>query len=251
MRPGGARRSAAPRPRRSRARARPGARSGARRRARARRRPSAPAVCSSGGPASLRPRPAHVEVDDLRACRQPRADVHLEEAVVEARAPDAASRPSVARASTGRPARASRRPRRRTGACRRPRPAWGYTTFARYPATELEPADMIERAHVIGAGRVGSALAARLRERGLDAGRGRAGARAPLRARPRDRRGRARRSRPARGSRTSAARRRSPRSTPHARRFGAAPAADVHARPRPRAARRRLRGRHRRDGRGA
>ena len=32
---------------------------------------------------------------------------------------------------------------------------------------------MIERAHVIGAGRVGSALAARLRERGLDRGRGR------------------------------------------------------------------------------
>ncbi|MBA3475186.1 MAG: prephenate dehydrogenase, partial [Actinobacteria bacterium] len=27
---------------------------------------------------------------------------------------------------------------------------------------------MIERAHVIGAGRVGSAIAARLRERGLD-----------------------------------------------------------------------------------
>ncbi len=38
---------------------------------------------------------------------------------------------------------------------------------ARYPATELEP-PMIQRAHVIGAGRVGSAIAARLRERGLD-----------------------------------------------------------------------------------
>jgi predicted short-subunit dehydrogenase-like oxidoreductase (DUF2520 family) len=33
---------------------------------------------------------------------------------------------------------------------------------------ELEPRHMIERAHVIGAGRVGSAMAARLRERGLD-----------------------------------------------------------------------------------
>jgi predicted short-subunit dehydrogenase-like oxidoreductase (DUF2520 family) len=43
-----------------------------------------------------------------------------------------------------------------------------YTAFARYPATELEPREMIERAHVIGAGRVGSAIAARLRERGLD-----------------------------------------------------------------------------------
>src|ERR671910_2954319 len=31
---------------------------------------------------------------------------------------------------------------------------------------------MIERAHVIGAGRVGSAIAARLRERGLDLGAG-------------------------------------------------------------------------------
>src|ERR671911_1013523 len=31
---------------------------------------------------------------------------------------------------------------------------------------------MIERAHVIGAGRVGSAMAARLRERGLDLGAG-------------------------------------------------------------------------------
>ena len=48
---------------------------------------------------------------------------------------------------------------------------------------------MIERAQVIGAGRVGSAMAARLRERGLELDGDDAAARAPLRARPRDRRG--------------------------------------------------------------
>src|SRR5688572_642974 len=43
-----------------------------------------------------------------------------------------------------------------------------YTTSARYPFG-TGATDMIERAQVIGAGRVGSAIAARLRERGLDA----------------------------------------------------------------------------------
>jgi predicted short-subunit dehydrogenase-like oxidoreductase (DUF2520 family) len=42
----------------------------------------------------------------------------------------------------------------------------GYTRAARYPATELE-LEVIESVHVIGAGRVGSAVAARLRERRL------------------------------------------------------------------------------------
>ena len=49
---------------------------------------------------------------------------------------------------------------------------------------------MIERAHVIGAGRVGSAIAARLRERGLELSEDEPGARAALRAGPGDRRGR-------------------------------------------------------------
>ena len=77
-------------------------------------------------------------------------------------------------------------------------------------------------------------------------------ARRPLRARPGDRA----RSRPAipagpvdRARR--AARRRSPRSQPHRRRFSAPSAADVPARARARAARRRLGGGHRRDGGGA
>ena len=48
---------------------------------------------------------------------------------------------------------------------------------------------MIESVQVVGAGRVGSAMAARLRERGLDLSVRRARARAPLRPRPRDRRG--------------------------------------------------------------
>ena len=48
---------------------------------------------------------------------------------------------------------------------------------------------MIERAHVIGAGRVGSAIAARLREREIDAVRGQPGARAALRAGPGNRGG--------------------------------------------------------------
>ena len=81
---------------------------------------------------------------------------------------------------------------------------------------------MFESVTVIGAGRAGSAIAARLRERGVAV---RDGRRARLLCVPdsRDRRGRARRSSRGRGSRTSPARRRSPRSTPHARRFSVHP----------------------------
>jgi predicted short-subunit dehydrogenase-like oxidoreductase (DUF2520 family) len=46
-------------------------------------------------------------------------------------------------------------------------PHWDYTTFSPVSAWNWSH-EMIDRAHVIGAGRVGSALAARLRERGVE-----------------------------------------------------------------------------------
>ena len=106
---------------------------------------------------------------------------------------------------------------------------------------------MIERAHVIGAGRVGSAIAARLRERGLDLDAGEpelvllcvpdraiaevaaATAPGPWLAHV--------------SGATPLARARAARAA-----LRPAPAADVHARPRRRAARRRVRRDHRRDG---
>ena len=106
---------------------------------------------------------------------------------------------------------------------------------------------MIERAHVIGAGRVGSAIAARLRERGLDVGSDEPElvllcvpdrAIAEVAAGDSDRPvGRA-------CERSDAARRARAARAP----LRLAPAADVHARPRRRAARRRVRRDHRRDG---
>ena len=114
---------------------------------------------------------------------------------------------------------------------------------------ELEQHSMIESVNVIGSGRVGSAVSARLAERGHRARRARAGARASLRPGPGDRRGRARALHRARGWPTSAVRRRSPPSAPRppVRRPSAA---DVHAPPGPGAARRRLGGRHGRERRG-
>ena len=109
---------------------------------------------------------------------------------------------------------------------------------------------MIENVNVIGHGRVGSALAARLAERGLDARPTEPGPRPALRPRPGDRRGRCRgrpgpvgrarqRSDAARGARSAhAALRR-------------ASSADVHATARAGAARRRLGGRDGRERRGA
>ena len=106
---------------------------------------------------------------------------------------------------------------------------------------------MIERAHVIGAGRVGSAIAARLRERGLDAG-----CREPelvLLCVP-DRAIAEVAAATATGPWVAHVSGATPLAAlePHERRFGVAPAADVHPRPRRRAARRRVRSDHRRDG---
>ena len=157
-------------------------------------------------------RAAHVEVDDLRPRCEPRADLHLEEAVIE-------------------PGPRMEEEHGRT--LPHPRPV----------GNELRAVDVEEQAHIAylythgatlllpgirqrnwsqpddrestrdrrGTRRVGDRrAAARARARAV---RGRAGARAALRARPRDRRGGAAASRRGRGSRTSAAPRRSPRST--------------------------------------
>ena len=75
------------------------------------------------------------------------------------------------------PARAGRNP---------PAPSL-HCSEARYPLGTGALADMIGSVNVIGSGRVGSAVSARLAERGSDARRRRPGARAPLRSRPGDR----------------------------------------------------------------
>ena len=81
---------------------------------------------------------------------------------------------------------------------------------------------MFDTVTVIGAGRAGSAIAARLRERGIDVRDGRRAA-APLRAgRARSPRSRGRSS-PGRGSRTSRARTPLAALDPHARRFSVHP----------------------------
>ena len=108
---------------------------------------------------------------------------------------------------------------------------------------------MIERVNVIGSGRVGSAVSARLLERGLTLDERRPGARAALRSRPRDRRTRRRPFAPGPGSRTSAARRRSRRSH-HTRAASASIRCRRSRAGAGRAARRRLRGGDGRDRRG-
>ena len=126
----------------------------------------------------------------------------------------------------------------------------GYTFNARYPARELEP-EVIETVTVIGRGRVGSAIAGRLAERGVElvdgdadvvllcvpdsAIRDVAAGSGPWTRLDRTRQ----RGHAALG----------PGSAQPA--LLAPPAADVHPRARPGAAGRRLRGRHRRDSRGA
>ena len=108
---------------------------------------------------------------------------------------------------------------------------------------------MIESVTVIGArGRVGGAVSARLRERGVRAARDRWRARPAVRPRPRDRR---RRGSPRPGP---VGRARERRDAAFGARSARAPvlrasAADLHARPRPGAARRGVGGRHGGDGR--
>ena len=81
-------------------------------------------------------------------------------------------------------------------------PRGGMLRRARYPRG-TGARDMIESVNVIGArGRVGSAVSARLAERGVELREARGGARPPLRSRPGDRRGRRGESSSARGSRT-------------------------------------------------
>ena len=132
---------------------------------------------------------AQVGVDDLRPGREPRADLNLEEAVVEpwAGMQQDDGLPLAHPGPLGHELRALDIEEKAHVADLDPH---GATLLsARYPVDGTGATNMIERAQVIGAGRVGSAIAARLRERGLDLVRGRSGARPALRSRPRDRRG--------------------------------------------------------------
>ena len=81
---------------------------------------------------------AEVGVDDLRPGGEPRAELHLEEAVVEP-VPGGAARPSAARASRASATSFVPSTSKNRRARRRPGSAWGYTTFSPVSGTELEP----------------------------------------------------------------------------------------------------------------